>query len=82
MPGMFLPESVELPTISAEENNEEFSDQARNHGLELKGGRSMKASASKPSNSNGRKKGSFKGKIKAESSRKQWVVKPVSTSKQ
>ncbi|XP_020586205.1 E3 ubiquitin-protein ligase RNF25 isoform X2 [Phalaenopsis equestris] len=78
MAGMFLPESVEPPISSAEEKNEEFTDQPGNHGLELKGGPSMKAS---PSNSNRRRKGSFRGKTNTESSRKQWAVKPISTSK-
>ncbi|PKU82906.1 E3 ubiquitin-protein ligase RNF25 [Dendrobium catenatum] len=82
MPGMFLPESVEPATTSAEEKLEECSDQARNHGLYLNGDVSMKATASKPNNSNRRRKGSFKGKISTESSRKQWVVKPINTSKQ
>ncbi|KAH0465305.1 hypothetical protein IEQ34_005408 [Dendrobium chrysotoxum] len=83
MPGMFLPESVEPATTSAEEDKiEECRDPARNHGLHLNGDLSMKATASKPNNSNRRRKGSFKGNINTESSRKQWVVKPINTSKQ
>lgn len=83
MPGMFLPEP---PPAAAEAKGEEFQDHACDRGSGLNGGISTKAATSKHKNSNRRRKGNSQGfrgnNSNAESSRKQWIMKPINASKQ
>ncbi|KAG0456975.1 hypothetical protein HPP92_022132 [Vanilla planifolia] len=79
LPGMFLPETVQRPSTSAVEAMEQSKDLTSNPGSELNGSISSTTPSRNHNHniSDKRKGGSFKPCI-----RKQWIMKPTSSSKQ